>query len=126
MSIFSHYIARYEEAKEEELTIQEYLQLCKSDPTAFATPAERMLKAIGEPEMVDTRNDTRMSRLFSNKVLKIYPAFREFYGMEDVIEQIAHFEKMVKDKKLTSIDFEISDNAIELALDQPANNLNGN
>ena len=93
MSIFSHYIARYEEAKEEELTIQEYLQLCKSDPTAFATPAERMLKAIGEPEMVDTRNDTRMSRLFSNKVLKIYPAFREFYGMEDVIEQIVSFFK---------------------------------
>lgn len=93
MSIFSHYIARYEEAKEEELTIQEYLQLCKSDPTAFATPAERMLKAIGEPEMIDTRNDTRMSRLFSNKVLKIYPAFREFYGMEDVIEQIVSFFK---------------------------------
>ncbi len=93
MSIFSHYIARYEEAKEEELTIQEYLQLCKSDPTAFATPAERMLKAIGEPEMVDTRNDTRMSRLFSNKVLKIYPAFREFYGMEDVIEQIVSYFK---------------------------------
>jgi serine protein kinase len=93
MSIFSHYIARYEEAKEEELTIQEYLQLCKTDPTAFATPAERMLKAIGEPEMVDTRNDTRMSRLFSNKVLKIYPAFREFYGMEDVIEQIVAYFK---------------------------------
>lgn len=93
MSIFSHYIARYEEAKEEELTIQEYLQLCKSDPAAFATPAERMLKAIGEPEMIDTRNDTRLSRLFSNKVLKIYPAFREFYGMEDVIEQIVSFFK---------------------------------
>ncbi len=93
MSIFSHYLARYEEAKEEELTIQQYLQLCKSDPTAFATPAERMLKAIGEPEMVDTRNDTRMSRLFSNKILKIYPAFREFYGMEDVIEQIVSYFK---------------------------------
>ncbi len=93
MSIFSHYLARYEEAKEEELTIQQYLQLCKSDPTAFATPAERMLKAIGEPEMIDTRNDTRMSRLFSNKVLKIYPAFREFYGMEDVIEQIVSYFK---------------------------------
>lgn len=36
--------------------------------------------------------------------------------IEDVIEQIAHFEKMVADKKLTSIDFEISDNAIALAL----------
>jgi serine protein kinase len=93
MSIFSHYKARYEESKEEELTIQEYLQLCKADPLTYATPAERMLKAIGEPEFVDTRNDPRLSRIFSNKVLKLYPAFREFYGMEEVIEQIVSFFK---------------------------------
>src|SRR4029077_6027613 len=38
-------------------------------------------------ELVDTRNDTRLSRIFANKVIKIYPAFREFYGMEDASEQ---------------------------------------
>ena len=38
--------------------------------------------------MVDTRNDPRLSRLFANKVIKIYPAFAEFYGMEDSIEQV--------------------------------------
>jgi serine protein kinase len=31
--------------------------------------------------------------LFFNKVIKIYPAFREFYGMEDTIEQIVAFFK---------------------------------
>jgi serine protein kinase len=41
--------------------------------------------------MVDTRNDTRMSRLFANKVIKIYPAFAEFYGMEDAIEQVVSY-----------------------------------
>ncbi len=91
MSIFSQYQARYEEAKEEEYTIQEYLEICKSDPTAYATSAERMLMAIGEPELVDTRRDLRLSRLFSNRILKIYPAFREFYGMEDTIEQIVSY-----------------------------------
>jgi len=91
MSIFTHYTSRYEESKEEELTLQDYLNLCKTDPIAYATPAERMLMAIGTPEMVDTKNDSRLSRLFSNKVIKIYPAFKEFYGMEDVIEQIVSF-----------------------------------
>lgn len=91
MSIFSHYQTRYEEAKEEELTIQEYLDLCKKDPAAYASAAERMLMAIGEPTMVDTRNDPRLSRLFSNKLIKVYPAFKDFYGMEDTIEQIVAY-----------------------------------
>lgn len=91
MTIFSAYQARFEAAREEEMSIQEYLELCRSDPSAYATAAERMLMAIGEPELVDTRVDPRLSRIFSNKVLKIYPAFRDFYGMEEVIERIVSY-----------------------------------
>lgn len=93
MSIFEHYKSKFDGLKEEELTLQEYLDLCKKDPLAYASPAERMLNAIGEPELLDTHNDPSLSRLFSNKVIKIYPAFREFYGMEEVIEQIVSFFK---------------------------------
>ena len=91
MSIFHHYLSRYAEAKEEDLSVQEFLELCKHDPSVYASPAERMLTAIGEPELVDTRQDPRLSRLFSNKILKRYPAFSEFYGMEETIEQIVAF-----------------------------------
>ena len=91
MSIFDHYTQRFENEKEEDLSLQEYLNLCKSEPLTYASPAERMLKAIGEPELIDTHNDPKLSRLFQNKVIKIYPAFREFYGMEEVIEQIVSF-----------------------------------
>ncbi len=91
MNIFSHYQSRFEEAKEEEYTLQEYLEICRKDPSAYATAAERMLMAIGEPEQIDTRHDPRLSRLFSNKVIRIYPAFREFYGMEEVIENIVSY-----------------------------------
>lgn len=91
MSIFTHFTSRYEESKEEELSLQEYLNICKKDPIAYATPAERMLEAIGTPELVDTKTDPRLSRLFSNKVIKLYPAFKDFYGMEEVIEQIVSF-----------------------------------
>jgi serine protein kinase len=91
MTIFNQYLSRYEEAKEEEYTLQEYLEICKDDPGAYATAAERMLMAIGEPEFFDTRQDPQLSRIFSNKVIKIYPAFREFYGMEETIENIVSY-----------------------------------
>ena len=91
MSIFSQYQARYEDSQEEEYSLQEYLDICKSDRSAYATASERMLMAIGEPEALDTRNDARLSRLFSNKVIRIYPAFREFFGMEEAIENIVSY-----------------------------------
>jgi len=93
MSIFSRYQDRYEKTQEEELTIQEYLALCKSDPSVYASAAERLLTAIGEPEFVDTSKDSRLSRIFSNKVIKRYKVFYEFYGMEECIEQIVSFFK---------------------------------
>ena len=91
MSVFLKYQERYEEGKEEEFTLQEYLEICKNDPAAYASAAERMLMAIGEPELMDTRTDPRLSRLFSNKLIKIYPAFKDFYGMEETIEQIVSY-----------------------------------
>lgn len=91
MSIFDSYQSRYETFLEEEYSLQEYLQLCKEDQTAYASASERMLEAIGEPELIDTAKDERLSRLFSNKIIKRYPAFSEFYGMEDAIEQMVSF-----------------------------------
>jgi serine protein kinase len=92
-TLLEKYRTNYGAAREEEITLDEYLALCKTDPGAYATPSERMLTAIGEPEIVDTRNDPRLSRLFSNRVIKRYPAFAEFYGLEDVIAQIVSFLK---------------------------------
>jgi len=91
MSIFEHYKSRYTSVLQEEMPLQEYLNLCKEDPLTYVNAAERMLKAIGEPEVIDTSRDPRLSRIFSNKVIKRYPAFCEFYGMEDAIENIVSY-----------------------------------
>jgi serine protein kinase len=93
MSIFEHYKSRYEAAKEEEYTIQEFLALCKDDKSCYASAAERLLLAIGQPELIDTAQDPKLSRLFSNRVIGRYPAFSEFYGMEEAIEQIVSYLK---------------------------------
>jgi serine protein kinase len=91
MKIFDNYASRYERTREEEYSLQEYLELCKRDRNTYASASERMLKAIGEPELLDTRHDPRLSRIFANKVIKIYPAFREFYGTEEVVEQVVAY-----------------------------------
>jgi serine protein kinase len=91
MKVVDSYIAHYSNTRAAEMSLEEYLELCKREPLVYASAAERMLAAIGEPETIDTRNDQRLSRIFSNRVIRRYPAFREFYGMEDVVAQIVSF-----------------------------------
>ncbi len=91
MSLFSHYQEKYQETQVEEYSIQDYLALCREDPSVYATAAERLLLAIGEPQMVDTSQDPRLSRIFSNKVISRYKPFEDFYGMEEAVENIVSF-----------------------------------
>ncbi len=93
MNLFDLYRETYAKGSDEEMSLQEYLELCKQDSLAYATAAERMLSAIGEPEVVDTRNDSRLSRLYSNRIIRRYPAFKEFYGMDEAISQIVAYFK---------------------------------
>ena len=79
------------DAKQETMSISEYLDLCKRDCMAYATPAERMVQAIGEPVKIDTANDPRLGRIFLNRTIKVYPAFQDFFGMEDTIERIVGY-----------------------------------
>ena len=64
MSIFSHFQQRFASTQQEELTLQEYLELCKQDRSTYASAAERLLLAIGEPELVETANNSRLSRMW--------------------------------------------------------------
>jgi serine protein kinase len=91
MDAIGNFVARFARSREEELSLDEYLQECQRTPMAYASAAERMLNAIGEPQLLDTRNDPRLSRIFANKQIKIYPAFAEFFGMEEVIEQVVSY-----------------------------------
>lgn len=93
MSVIASVMSRYRHTKTEEYTLEEYLNICKNDPLAYAHASERLLAAISKPKLIETRNDPRLSRIFSNKVIKYYPTFDEFYGLEDPIEQIVSYLK---------------------------------
>ena len=90
MSLLKNIKKAYESASKD-LTIQEFLDLCKSDSKIYSSPAERMLEAIGEPKLIDTKDDERLSRIHSNRTIKQYESFKEFYGMEETIDQIVSF-----------------------------------
>src|SRR5215468_8688150 len=89
--LFRSYARSFEQRREAEMSLQDFLSLCRDDPMAYATAHERLLAAIGEPKMVDTSKDSRLGRIFMNRTMRFYPAFTEFYGMEETIERIVAF-----------------------------------
>jgi serine protein kinase len=89
--LFRSYARSFEQRREAEMSLAEFLNLCRDEPMAYATAHERLLAAIGEPRMVDTSKDARLGRVFMNRTVRFYPAFAEFYGMEETIERIVAF-----------------------------------
>jgi serine protein kinase len=89
--VFGLFAKQYDTQKEAEMSLEDYLKACAREPMAYATAAERMLAAVGEPEMVDTSTDTRLGRIFMNRTIRVYPSFVDFYGMEETIERIVGY-----------------------------------
>jgi serine protein kinase len=89
--LFTTYARSYEARREAEMSLQDYLEGCRDDPMMYASAAERILAAIGEPELLDTSRDARLGRIFMNRTIRAYPAFAEFYGMEETIERIVSY-----------------------------------
>ncbi|HSG18441.1 MAG TPA: PrkA family serine protein kinase, partial [Anaerolineae bacterium] len=91
MDLFDVFSEVYARERQEDIGLQDYLLSCRDNPAMFASAAERMVAAIGEPELIDTSTDPRPGRIFMNRTIKRYPAFSEFFGMEDTIERIVGY-----------------------------------
>ena len=89
--LIARYARSYERRQEQSMSLAQYLELCRDDPMAYASPAERLVAAIGEPRVIDTSKDERLGRIFLNRTIKLYPAFEDFYGMEETIERLVGF-----------------------------------
>lgn len=91
MALFDRYQERFLQQREATVSLDEYLELCAKNPLVYASAAERMLAAIGEPQVVDTQADPRLARIFMNRKLLTFPAFADFYGIEDVVENLVAY-----------------------------------
>jgi serine protein kinase len=90
-NVFGLFSRLYDSQKETEMSLEDYLKCCAREPMAYASAAERMLAAIGEAQIIDTSHDPRMGRIFMNRTMRVYPAFADFYGMEETIERIVGY-----------------------------------
>ncbi|MXP64519.1 PrkA family serine protein kinase [Roseomonas sp. M0104] len=90
-TVFSLHTAMRDQRRESEMSLAQFLEQCRTDPGCYASAAERMLRAIGEPQTIDTAKDARLGRIFLNRTIRTYPAFADFHGMEDTIERIVGF-----------------------------------
>src|ERR1700680_1430662 len=90
-ALFGLFSKLYDSEKETEMSLEDYLKCCAREPLAYASASERLLAAIGEPEIIDTSHDQRLGRIFMNRTLRVYPAFADFYGMEETIERIVGY-----------------------------------
>src|SRR5439155_3873899 len=91
--IFGLYAQTYENRREVELSLEDYLRACLDDSSFYAGPGRAAAEGDrGDPIMVDTAQDPRLGRIFMNRTIKVYPAFADdFFGMEDTIERIVGF-----------------------------------
>src|SRR3984893_9570818 len=81
----------YENRREVEYSLEDYLGKCSDDSNYYASAAERMLRAIGEPTMVHPSQESWIGCIFMNRTIKVYPEFSDFFGMEETIERIVGF-----------------------------------
>ncbi len=91
LDVFDVFSESYQRVKQEAMSLRDYLLAARDNPMLYASAAERMIEAIGEPEMIDTSKDPRLSRIFFNRTIRQYKAFKGFYGMEDTIERIVSY-----------------------------------
>lgn len=91
LDVFDVFSESYTKVKQEAMSLRDYLLAARDDAMLYASPAERMVKAIGEPKLIDTSKDPRLARIFFNRTIRHYDAFEGFYGMEDTIERIVSF-----------------------------------
>jgi serine protein kinase len=93
LDVFAAFSKSYARERQETMSLRDFLLAARDNKMMVASPAERMMDAIGEPEFFDTSKDARLGRIFSNRTIKRYKAFEGFYGMEDTIERIVGYFK---------------------------------
>ena len=89
--VFGLFSSAYARERREVMSLGDYLDGCRNDPSFYATAAERMIAAIGEPTIVDTSKDRRLGRIFLNRTIKVYPSMAGFFGMEETIQRVVSY-----------------------------------
>lgn len=81
--------ARTQELKEETISVGDWMELCKTDSNAYASFSDRLLKAIGAPEIVDTtKADVQTRLIHGGKKIARYAPFADLYDSENAVGKL--------------------------------------
>ena len=72
LDVFDAFSKAYAREKLETMSLRDYLLAARDKPMMYASPAERMIAAIGEPELIDTSRDSRLVAFLSANTLSLY------------------------------------------------------
>lgn len=86
--------AKKEAQKPVEMSFESWMDLCKTEPAAYQNFADRMLSAIGEPEIVDTKlADTQTRLVYGGKKIARYKPFADMYDAEEPVAKLVTYLK---------------------------------
>ena len=113
-NLFSAFASAFEARRNAEMPLKDFLDACGSDPLLYANAAERLLAAIGEPEMVDTAKDPRLGRVTRDGVA-VKLTSHEFRVLSYLMH---HRDRIVSQPELTdhiyAQDFDRDSNTVEV------------
>src|ERR1700742_4524542 len=93
LDVFDIFTRDYARERFETMSLRDWLLAARDDKMLYAAPAERMVAAIGEPDLADAAQDARSGGIFFNRNIKRYKAFDAFFGMEPAIARVvSHFK----------------------------------
>ncbi len=90
--ILSKLKAQKAERVPEIINLDAWMERCKDDPSVYQDFSDRLLKAIGRPEIIDTKLSDLQTRLVhAGKKIPQYETFKDLYDAEKVVSQVVTF-----------------------------------
>src|SRR5690348_13309411 len=115
LDVFDLFNRDYSREQLETMSLRDWLLAARDDKMLYASPAERMISAIGEQELIDTAQDPRLGRIFFNRTIKRYKAFDGFCGMfeiaDDALDRVFHAVEAIE--SLVALDGPVEENPAE-------------
>lgn len=83
-----------EQRKVVAISPSEWIEKIKTDPTLYENFAERLLRVIGEGQKIEPKDMTpEEARLHKGKSIQRYDAFKEFYDVDNIAQQLVTYLK---------------------------------
>lgn len=91
-SFFSKIKEKQQQKQPETLTLDAWLDRCKTDKLAYGNVTDKLLATLGQPQVVDTKlSDAQERAVYGGEKITRFDAFKDFYDAERIVNQIVQY-----------------------------------